>query len=87
MAKKKAKRAAPTRACEACQTPYHPRSKACPKCGAANPTIGQRRIFPRRGRGAMDPGQLDAAINFVEQAGGFRAAKAALEKIERIKEL
>ena len=88
MAKKKAKRAAPTRACEACSTPYHPRSKACPKCGAANPTIGRRRIVPRRGgaRGAT-AGSIDAAINFVEEAGGFRAARAALEKIERIKEL
>ena len=89
MAKKKSKRAAPTRACEACSTPYHPRSKACPKCGAANPTIGQRRIVPRgRGaRGAVGGAPLDAAINFVEQAGGFRAARAALEKIERIREL
>ncbi len=88
MAKKKSKRVAPTRACEACATPYHPRSKACPKCGAANPTIGQRRISPRRGaRGAGGAEQIDAAINFVEQAGGFRAAKAALDKIERIKEL
>jgi hypothetical protein len=83
MAKRKAKRAAPTRACESCGTPYHPRSKACPKCGAANPTIGQRR--GPKGRGGAAP--LDAAIDFVEQAGGFRAARAALEKIERIKDL
>lgn len=83
MAKKKAKRAAPTRACESCGTPYHPRSKACPNCGAANPTIG-RRPLARRGKGA---GPIDAAIDFVEQAGGFRAAKAALETIERIKDL
>jgi Rubredoxin-like zinc ribbon domain (DUF35_N) len=84
MAKKKPKRAAPTRACESCGTPYHPRSKACPNCGAANPTIG-RRLFPKRGKGAAGP--IDAAIDFVEQAGGFRAARAALETIERIKEL
>lgn len=84
MAKKKTKRAAPTRACEKCGTPYHPRSKACPKCGAPNPTIGPRRLGPK-GRGGSAP--LDAAIEFVEQAGGFRAARAALEKIERIKDL
>lgn len=85
MAKKKAKRAAPTRACESCKTPYHPRSKACPKCGAANPTIGPRRFS--KGRRGANAGSLDAAIEFVEQAGGFRAARAALEKIERIKDL
>lgn len=85
MAKRKAKRAAPTRACEACKTPYHPRSKACPKCGAANPTIG--RPAKRGGRGGASGDQIDAAINFVEQAGSFRAARAALDKIERIKEL
>ena len=30
---------------------------------------------------------LDAAIRFVEKAGGFRAAKAAIERIERIRSL
>jgi CBS domain-containing protein len=30
---------------------------------------------------------LDAAIKFVEQCGGLKAAKAAIEKIERIKSL
>ena len=88
--RRKKLRAAPSRACEACSTPYHPRSGACPKCGAANPTIHGRNLKNqkplRAGSTALrDP--LDAGINFVERAGGFRAARAAMATLERIREL
>ncbi|MDA1055845.1 MAG: hypothetical protein O3C40_36115 [Planctomycetota bacterium] len=39
------------------------------------------------GRPAATPDTLNAAIKFVEQSGGLKAAKAAIEKIERIKSL
>lgn len=39
------------------------------------------------GRPATAVDSLDAAIKFVEQSGGLKAAKAAIEKIERIKSL
>jgi len=39
------------------------------------------------GRPATATNSLDAAIKFVEQSGGLKAAKAAIEKIERIKSL
>lgn len=39
------------------------------------------------GRTAATTDTLDAAIKFVEQCGGLKAAKAAIEKIERIKSL
>ena len=90
MAKKKAKRAAPSRPCESCGTAYHPRSKACPKCGAANPTIGQRRVVKSsngRRKAAPAGDGLEAAIKLVESAGGMKAAQAALDTISHIKSL
>ena len=39
------------------------------------------------GRPANSSDSLDAAIKFVEQSGGLKGAKAAIEKIERIKNL
>jgi uncharacterized OB-fold protein len=96
MAKKTAKRAAPTRKCEECGTSYHPRRKDCPKCGAANPTAGRprkrRKKVTRRNaassrRSASRNHPIDAAIRFVEEAGGMNAATAALETIRRIKTL
>ena len=39
------------------------------------------------GRPAKSTDSLDAAIKFVEQSGGLKSAKAAIEKIERIKSL
>jgi CBS domain-containing protein len=39
------------------------------------------------GRPAATADTLDAAVKFVEQSGGLKAAKAAIEKIERIKSL
>jgi len=39
------------------------------------------------GRPVATTDALDAAIKFVEQCGGLKAAKAAIEKIERIKSL
>ncbi|MEO8497406.1 MAG: hypothetical protein ABI614_20235 [Planctomycetota bacterium] len=38
-------------------------------------------------RPAKPADSLDAAIAFVEQSGGLKAAKAAMEQIERIKSL
>ena len=95
MAKKRSKRTAPTRKCESCGTAYHPRKKECPKCGVANPTAGRpgkrrkkkvarKTLSVRRARGNQS---LDAAIRFVEEAGGLAAATAALETIKRIKTL
>lgn len=95
MAKKKAKRAAPTRKCESCGTAYHPRRKACPKCGAANPKAGgsrkrrSKKVATKKAAARRTGGNhsLDAAIRFVEEAGSFAAATAALETIKRIKTL
>ena len=39
------------------------------------------------GRPATITDPLDAAIKFIEQSGGLKAAKIAMEKIERIKSL
>lgn len=95
MAKKTPKRAAPTRNCENCGTAYHPRKKMCPKCEAINPTAGRprkrkkkvnRKISATRNPSGGDHA-IDAAIRFVEDAGGINAAIAALEKIQRIKTL
>ncbi|MBI2480492.1 MAG: hypothetical protein HYV60_18255 [Planctomycetia bacterium] len=41
----------------------------------------------RVGRPAATTDTLDAAIKFVEQCGGLKAARVAIEKIERIKSL
>ena len=96
MAKKKSKRAAPTRKCESCGAAYHPRRKECPKCGAANPTAGRpgkrrkkkvaRKVAAVR-RGSRGNHSLDAAIRFVEESGSLAAATAALETIRKIKTL
>lgn len=97
MAKKKA---APARKCESCGKSYHPRKAACPHCGAANPRAGtkksvkkkrvakkkaKRQIASKKTSGSKDP--LEAAIQFVEQAGGFKQAKDALATIEKIRSL
>ncbi len=88
MAKKKAKRAAPTRACEGCGTPYHPRSAKCPKCEKPNPTLyGVGRKKTSRRRGAPTDDTLGAAIDFVESAGSVAAAMAAFDTLERVKSL
>lgn len=95
MAKKTAKRAAPTRTCEDCGASYHPRRKACPNCGAANPTAGKPRKRRKKvarkvaatSRIASRNHPIDAAIRFVEEAGGINAATAALDTIRRIKTL
>jgi hypothetical protein len=91
MAKKKAK--SPTRTCEKCGAKYHPRTAKCPKCGKPNPTAGRKAERKKAGRKTRKPAPanagetLDAAITFVEQAGSLNAAKAAIEKIEKIRGL
>ena len=91
MAKKKAKRAAPTRACEGCGTAYHPRSAKCPKCEKPNPTLhgGGKRKKSSNGRRKAAPAgdDLEAAIKLVESAGSMAAAQAALDTISHIKSL
>ena len=93
------KKTSPTRRCESCGTPYHPRRAVCPKCGAANPTAARRKVVKkavkkkaavkRRAKKSaakqIDP--LEAAIAFAQSVGGFDKAKAAIEQIEQIKEL
>jgi Rubredoxin-like zinc ribbon domain (DUF35_N) len=85
MARKKAKRKGPKRACESCGALYHPRAKACPKCGAANPVFEGTRW--KRGGKAGDASPLEAAVEFVEQAGSIKAARAAMDRIEQIRGL
>ena len=53
------------------------------------PKKRRRKVSPSKsvGRPAATTDTLDAAIKFVEQCGGLKAAKAAIEKIERIKSL
>ena len=67
----------PTDQCENCKRWYHARRLKCPKCGAPNPTRNP----------AQNGDPIQAAIAFVEQAGGVEQAKAALETIERIRGL
>ena len=83
MAKKK--HVAPSRACESCSTQYHPRSKACPKCGKANPKIDLARR--ERKKVVAHGGAIDEAIRFVEESGGLRDAVAAMRKVEEIQAL
>lgn len=85
MAKKKAKRKAPTRACEGCGTHYHPRSGKCPKCGRANPTL--HGVGKKRKGGKVSGDAVSAAIDFVEQAGSVKAARAAFDRLEQVKSL
>ena len=54
-----------------------PKKRGRPK-GSPSKSVGQP---------AKTTDSLDAAIKFVEQCGGLKAAKAAIEKIERIKSL
>ena len=54
-----------------------PKKQGRPK-GTVSKSVGQP---------AAATDTLDAAIKFVEQCGGLKAAKAAMEKIERIKNL
>ncbi len=93
---KKKKRGAPERACVKCGKGYHPRRKECPHCGKKSPRATKkttRKIVAKRAgtkqpeRVAKQIDTLDVAIQFVESAGGFKAAMATLEKLERIKSL
>ena len=88
----------PTKQCSKCGKYYHARSKECPSCGAANPTrsgpervVRKKKVTRRVRRGAPQAGRdgdaLTAAIEFVEAAGGVEQAKAALDAIERIRQL
>jgi hypothetical protein len=89
----------PSRQCPGCGKFYHARSRVCPNCGTANPTrsgvrrVKRRRIVRRRAptRGAVATrgrgDALDAAIQFIQAAGGIENAKAALDRIERIRGL
>jgi hypothetical protein len=103
MAKKKAgvweKRPAgrPSRECENCHKFYFPRYKECPACGAANPSmtgVSRRKVkrrtvrkaASRRGAGTRTDA-LDAAIDFIRTAGGVDNARAALDRIDRIRKL
>ena len=93
MAKKKGK--GPTRECESCGKSYHPARNECPHCGTANAAKSKKKKTAKKkstnGRRKVAAGgdgdSLVSAINFIESAGGFHAAKAALEQIERIKNL
>jgi len=91
MAKKK--KQGPTRECESCGQRYHPRTLTCPHCEAKNPTynvVKKKAAKNGRRKGqrvAASGDSLEAAIKFVESAGGLKAAKAAIEQIERIKNL
>jgi ribosomal protein L37E len=92
---KKKKRGAPERPCPACGKSYHPRRKECPHCGVASPPAakkGTKRSVAKRAaakpaRSGGGSNTLDVAIRFVESAGSLKEAKAALDKIERIKGL
>ena len=87
----------PSRECPYCHKWYHARSKECPECGTANPGRGSvaRKVkkkvrVKRRTARPTSPtagNALDAAIEFVQVAGGINEARAALETIERIKGL
>ena len=91
----------PSRQCPSCGKWYHARAKECPECGTANPSRGsvsrkvkkvKRRVGaarPGAGRPAAGHGggALEAAIEFVQAAGGIEQAKAALETIEIIRGL
>jgi uncharacterized OB-fold protein len=89
---KKASRKGPTRKCEKCGTSYHPRSAACPKCGAANPSL--RKIAPKRKKvvrkkkvPAKQKPASDVtmtAVNFVEVAGGVEQAQEALDGLKQL---
>lgn len=84
MAKKKPKRLPPTRECESCGTAYHPRAKACPKCGAVNPRF---EITPAQRARESGRSDIELAIEFVEKSGGLRAARQAMETVEQIQKL
>ena len=86
MAKKK--KAGPQKACVGCGKSIAAATRTCPHCGAT--TVKKKASRKRATRSkapakAVDP--LNAAIKFVEQSGGFKAAKAAIDQIERIKNL
>lgn len=85
----------PTRECPNCHKFFHARAKVCPACGTDNPTRAASAPQVRRARvkrlgkavrtNAASP--IEAAISFVEQAGGVENARAALGMVERIKGL
>ena len=92
----------PSRECENCHKYYFPRYKECPACGAANPSmtgIARRKVKRRaarnaaarkaagRRRPAARADALDAAIDFIRAAGGVDHARAALDRIDRIRKL
>ena len=88
----------PSRECPNCGKWYHARSKECPNCGTANPSRGsvtrklkkvrvKRRMAAQPSRVSSGGSPLEAAIEFVQAAGGLQNARAALETIERIRGL
>ena len=87
MAKKKAARKAPERACEKCGKGYHPRKTTCPHCGAANPTYrAVRTQAPKKSaKKAAAAGDLNTAVEFVAALGGLDEAQAALNTLKSIK--
>lgn len=87
MAKKKAR--APQKPCVGCGKSIAAATKTCPHCGAINvkKKAAKKRATKKTVAPAAKIDPLDSAIKFVEQSGGLKAAKAAIEKIERIKSL
>ena len=89
----------PSRQCPKCGKWYHARAKECPDCGTANPGRGsvtrkvkkkvrvKRRTSAPRGATSGGGNSLEAAIEFVQAAGGINQAWAALDTIERIRGL
>ena len=83
----------PTRECESCHKFYFPRLKQCPECGAPNPKMAGvsrkvKRRAPRRGAAGRGGDKvLDAAIQFIQAAGGIENARATLGMIEQIRRL
>ena len=94
---KKKKRTGPTRACEKCETRYHPRKAACPNCGAANPTIGRskpkKKVAPkkkkvaRKKRAESDAVSMSALLEAKKLAaklGGVNKAKQAINALSQL---
>ncbi len=89
---KKTVRKGPKRKCEKCGTKYHPRKAACPKCGAANPTLKKAAVSKMKtpakkkrakaGKPAVDP-TIDA-LNFVQRAGGVDKAQETLDGLRKL---
>ncbi len=98
MAKKK--RITPKKKCPACGTEVAIATKTCPQCQAIFPAKAKPgrkkkgrppgttvKLGRPPGSGVKPGSDLDSAIRFVEQTGGLKAAKAAIARIEQIKNL